>query len=147
LAQLFGVNLDADGFFAEEHGRLAPVSTTVGGVFIAGCAQGPKDVQASVAQADAAAGKILGTLLLGEKLPLLAITAHADAELCGGCKTCLALCPYKAIHYVEAERRAEVNQALCKGCGTCAAACPSQAMQSRQFTREQLFAEIEGLLS
>jgi len=147
LAQLFGVSIDADGFFSEEHGRLAPVSTTIGGVFIAGCAQGPKDVQASVAQADAAAGKILGTLLQGEKLPLPAITAHADAELCGGCKTCLSLCPYKAIHYVETEKRAEVNEALCKGCGTCAAACPTNAMQSRQFTRDQLFAEIEGLLS
>lgn len=145
LAELFGLPLDRFGFFQEEHGRLSPMSTNVGGVYVAGCAQGPKDIPASVAHAAAAAGRVLSKLIKGEKLQLESITAHADADRCGGCKTCISMCPFKAITYDSEKKAAQVNEALCKGCGTCAAACPSGAMESRHFTVQQLFAEIEGL--
>ena len=144
LAGLFGVPLDSFGFFKEEHGRLGAVNTNIEGVYIAGCAQGPKDIQNSVVQGAAAAGKILSTLVRGEKIQLETLTAYSDEELCAGCKICVSVCPYKAIAYDDEKRLVIVNEALCRGCGTCTAACGSGAMTSRHFTMGQMLAEIEG---
>ena len=147
LAKLFGVPLDDFGFFEEQHGRLGAVNTNIEGVHVAGCAHGPTDIQGAVVQGAAAAGKILGVLVPGEKIELQTITAHSDEDKCGGCKVCIAVCPFNAVTYLADDSRASVNEALCHGCGTCAAACPSGAMLARHFTSQQLFAEIEGLVS
>ena len=48
------MSCSSEGFFLERHPKLAPVSTFTDGVFIAGCAQGPKDIPDTVAQAGAA---------------------------------------------------------------------------------------------
>jgi heterodisulfide reductase subunit A len=40
-----------------------------------------------------------------------------------------------------------VNEAICKGCGTCTSACPAGAIMSKHFTKEQILAQIEGILS
>jgi len=75
-------------------------------------------------------------------------TAVVDEILCAGCKTCISLCPYTAISFIEEideKGVARVNEALCKGCGTCAAACPSGAITARHFTDQQILAQIEGL--
>jgi len=40
-----------------------------------------------------------------------------------------------------------VNEALCKGCGTCVAACPSGAAQQHLYTDQQIYEEVEGVLS
>ena len=40
-----------------------------------------------------------------------------------------------------------IDAALCKGCGTCVAACPSGAVQQHLFTDEQIYDEIEGIMS
>ena len=48
----------------------------------------------------------------------------------------------------DAEKKvSRVNEALCKGCGTCVAACPAGAIMARHFTDEQIYAQIEGMLS
>ena len=86
-------------------------------------------------------------LVPGRKLTLEAIYAVVDAERCSGCRSCLAVCPYRAIAYNDEAESAEVNPVLCMGCGTCAAACPTGAIRSRHFTNEQIFAEIEGALA
>ena len=67
--------------------------------------------------------------------------------LCSGCKTCIPLCPYKAIRRDEEKKVAVIDEALCKGCGTCVAACPSGASQQHLFTDPQVYEEIEGVLS
>lgn len=59
LAKVLDVPLDEHGFFREE--PYTPVATPREGVFIAGCAQDPKDIQGSVAQSEAAVGRILAT--------------------------------------------------------------------------------------
>lgn len=60
LAKVLDIPQDEHGFFLEE--PHAPVATPREGVFIAGCAQEPKDIQVSVAQSEAAVGRILATL-------------------------------------------------------------------------------------
>ena len=146
LSELFLITQGKDGFFAEGHTKLAPVSTNIEGIFIAGCAQGPKDIQSSVAQAAAAAGQVLSILVPGRRLELDVMTAEIDESACAECKICIALCPYKAIVLDKEKNVAVVNTVLCKGCGTCVAACPSGSVRSRHFTTQQIFAEIEEVL-
>lgn len=59
LAKTLGLERDAYGFFSTLNGKLAPVITEKEGIFIAGCAEGPKDIPESIAQAEAAVGKAL----------------------------------------------------------------------------------------
>jgi len=146
LSELLLISQGKDGFFTEGHTKLAPVSTNIEGIFIAGCAQGPKDIQSSVAQAAAAAGQLLSMLVPGRKLELDVMTAEIDENACAECMICIGLCPYKAIVLDKEKKVAVVNTVLCKGCGTCVAACPSGSAKSRHFTTQQIFAEIEEVL-
>ena len=145
VAKLFGITKSADGFFLERHPKLDPVATMTDGVFIAGCCQGPKDIPDTVAQASAAATRVLALISKG-RVELEAATAVIDEEKCSGCRICNLLCPYSAISFIEDEKVSRINEALCKGCGTCVAACPSVAITHKQFTTEEITAEIEGVL-
>ncbi len=145
VGKIFGLGCDAEGFFTERHPKLAPVSTMTDGIFIAGTCQGPKDIPETVAQAGAAAARVLSIVSKG-KVELEPIKAAIEKELCSGCRICNDLCPYNAISFLETEKISEVNAALCKGCGTCVAACPSQAIVGSHFTADQIMSEIEGIL-
>jgi heterodisulfide reductase subunit A len=61
LAKTLGINLDKHGFFNTQNERLSPVSTEREGIFVIGCAEGPKDIPDSILQAEAAVGKILAS--------------------------------------------------------------------------------------
>ena len=141
----FGIACSMEGWFTERHPKLDPVATMTDGIFIAGTAQGPKDIPATVAQGAAAAARVQGMITQGtvEIEPIVA-TIHEDN--CSGCRICNTLCPFNAIDYIEDKQVSEINQALCKGCGTCVAACPAQAITGAHYSNEQIFAEIEGLL-
>ena len=145
VRRLFNIGCSREGFFLERHPKLAPVHTFADGIFVAGCCQGPKDIPDTVAQSGAAAAQALA-LIDAEVVELEPNTAHVIEGVCSGCKTCLPLCPYHAISFVEG-KRAEINEVLCKGCGTCVAACPSGSIRQNLFEDEQIFDEIDGLLA
>lgn len=142
LAELLDIPRDDRDFFSEEHALMKPFGTPLEGVFIVGSCQGPKDIGDAVAQGAASAGKILSRLIPGEKLELEAKISEINEDLCGGCNTCISLCPYYAISRDEEKNVAVINETLCRGCGTCAAACPTGAARAKHFTKEQIFAEI-----
>jgi len=146
VRRTFGISCSAEGFFLEKHPKLAPVNTASDGVFVAGASQGPKDIPDTVAQADAAAAKALALIDAGQ-IELEPNTAWIDEAMCSGCKTCILLCPYKAISRDEERKIAVIDQALCKGCGTCVAACPSGAAKQHLFSDEQVEEELEGLMN
>jgi heterodisulfide reductase subunit A-like polyferredoxin len=146
IKKIFSISQSPDNFFLERHPKLDPVSTMTDGIFIAGCAQGPKDIPDSVAQASASAAKILSVISLGE-VAVDPIKAEVIEELCSGCRICNNLCPYSAISFIEEKKISYINDMLCKGCGTCVAACPSSVITGKGFTDKQLMAEIEGLLA
>ena len=146
VGRLFGVSRNKDGFFIEQHPKLAPVSTPNKAVFIAGTCAGPKDIPHTVAQASAAAAGAL-TILRQGKVLLESIAARVRPEMCSGCRTCVDLCAYKAISFDESTKLATVDETMCRGCGTCVAACPSGAIEGRHFDDRQIDSEIEGLLS
>ena len=146
VRRLFNIGCSTEGFFLERHPKLAPVSTFTDGVFLAGCCQGPKDIPDTVAQAGAAAAEALALIDAGV-IELEPNTAQVLEEECSGCKTCVPLCPYQAISFVEAKQKAEINEVLCKGCGTCVAACPSGSIRQNLFEDEEIFEEISGVLA
>ncbi len=145
VRRLFNITCSSEGWFLERHPKLAPVNTFTGGVFLADCCQGPKDIPDTVAQAGAAAAEAMALIDAGH-VDQEPDTAYVVEEECSGCKTCVPLCPYGAIAFRQDKQKANVNPALCKGCGTCVAACPSGSMRQNLFEDEQVFEEIEGVL-
>lgn len=145
ISQLFDIPQDDYGFFIEEHLKVAPTSTRIKGVFVAGCAQGPKNIRSSIVEGKGAAGEVLSQLIPGEKLDLEPVTAKIDAAVCSGCSICIGLCPFHAIRFNEESSCCEITELLCRGCGICEAACPSGAINGKQFTSAQLREEIKGL--
>jgi len=59
LARKLGIATDEYGFMAEIHPKLRPLESAVPGIYLAGTAQGPKDIPDTVAQASGAASKVL----------------------------------------------------------------------------------------
>jgi heterodisulfide reductase subunit A len=145
VGRVFGVNQGADGFFLEEHPKMAPLSCATDGVFLAGACQAPKDIPDTVAQASGAAVKALSLATLG-RVEVPSTISWIDPDICAGCQTCIGLCAYSAIEFDERRGVSVVNDALCKGCGSCAGFCPSGAAQVKHFREKQVFAELEGII-
>lgn len=143
--KLFGLSCGTAGWFIERHPKLDPVATMTEGIFIAGCAQGPKDIPASVAQGAAASARVLGKIQQKE-IALEPVRASINEAQCSGCRICNGLCPFNAILFHEDKMVSEINPALCQGCGTCVAACPAGAISGTGFSNEQILSQIEGLL-
>jgi heterodisulfide reductase subunit A len=146
VARLLGLDRRTDGFFLQRQPEVEPIGTSRDGVFVVGCAQGPKDITDTVAQASAAAAEVLA-MMNGGRVEIEATSAVVDESLCSGCKVCPAVCPYDAISFVDEKKVCQISDVLCKGCGLCAAACPAGAISAGQFTDKQILAEIEGLLA
>lgn len=154
LAKIVGFSTDKDGFYQEAHPKLQPVETFSAGVYLAGTCQGPKDIPDTVAQASAAAVKVLG-LFAKNELATEPMIAEVDYNKCSGCEFCVPICPYKAIsikqlaercHGEQISRRiADINPSLCQGCGACLPACRTTAINLKGYTDEQLVAEVDAL--
>jgi heterodisulfide reductase subunit A len=143
VARLFNINRSSDGFFLERHPKLDPVATMNDGMFVVGCCQGPKDIPDTVAQASAAAARVLAMISKGT-VEVEAATAFVDEEVCNACGLCVSICAYKAIEIDEKRNVANVNEALCKGCGACAATCPSKAIKHKNWTPKQFFEKVDA---
>jgi heterodisulfide reductase subunit A len=147
VASKFTLNRRADGFFLEKHVKLEPVSTATDGVFIAGCCEGPKDIPDTVAQASAAASKVLSMLSKG-RITLEAAIAHVDEAICHGCGRCEEVCTFHAPRIISKNgtKVCSVNESLCKGCGACAVVCPTGAMSVWHFSQQEIGSLVDGLL-
>ena len=147
-------SMDTNDFFTEAHPKLRPVESPTAGIFLSGVCQGPMDIPETVAQAGAAAAKVIG-LLSKKELTANACTAQPDEGRCNGCGECEKVCPYGAISYEEKEMRvsgktekrrvARINTALCQGCGACTVACPSGVMDLLGFSNRQILSEVDAI--
>ena len=61
LAEILNIPQGKEGFFSEKEPDLISIATVQEGIFIAGCAQSPKDIAETVAEAEATAGRILAS--------------------------------------------------------------------------------------
>ena len=145
VAKMFGISCSSDDWYIERHPKLDPIATMTDGIYIAGCAQGPKDIPASVAQGAAAAARVLGKIQQKE-ISLEPVRASVNEEQCSGCRICNDLCPFNAILFHEDTMVSEINPALCQGCGTCVAGCPAGAISGTGFSNDQILSQINGLL-
>ena len=144
ISRVLNLDSDRNGFLTESHFGLMPQETKTKGIFIAGFAQGPKDIAYSVSQARAAASKVAELTAPGE-VDIELIIAEVFKDLCITCGRCEKACPKKAITVVD-EEGAIVDEINCDGCGICATCCPTNAIDIRYFRDYQLFTEIDGML-
>ena len=80
LAKMLGIGRVEDGWFNEANYNTDPSSTERGGIFVAGVCQGPKDIPDTVAQASAAAGRVLRGIVSGRTPGSRAELGLADIE-------------------------------------------------------------------
>ncbi|MCL1917496.1 MAG: CoB--CoM heterodisulfide reductase iron-sulfur subunit A family protein [Peptococcaceae bacterium] len=162
FARKIGISYDQNNFFSEAHPKLRPVETLSAGIYLAGACQGPKDIPDTVAQAGAAAAKVVA-LLSKDEMETEPIVAKVDTDRCSGCGFCIPICPYKAISFTDLTERvhgsvawgptgkevkrqvANVNNGLCQGCGACTVNCRAGALDLLGFTNEQILAEVDSL--
>ena len=145
LTRTFHLSQSADGFLLEAHPKLRPMDTFTDGIFLAGCCQGPKDIQDTVSQASGAASRA-ETILSKKELEIEPLVASVDEDLCSGCSICVSICSFNAIDLIEEKEgktHAKVNEALCKGCGACVGSCPSGAMQQSGFKDKQMIPMVD----
>ncbi len=145
VQRLLSLSRTEDGFFLESHPKLKPVDTAVGGVFLAGTCESPKDIKDSVTQASAAAARA-SILMAKGKVKVEALTPILVAENCTFCGLCVKACPFHAWQMeLKARKPPTLIEASCQGCGNCGAECPSDAIIMRHFPDEAIFAEIDAL--
>lgn len=150
VASSLALSRSPSGFFMEYHPKLRPVDSPTDGVFLAGAAQGPKDIPASVAQGSAAASRAM-RVLSSDTWEIEPITARVWEERCISaqgrkCGLCAQACPYNAITVVQGQA-AQITQAKCHGCGGCVAECPHNAISQDHFTDPQIVAQLQALLA
>jgi len=145
LAKKLRIQTNIHGFFNEAHPKLRPVESLVPGFYLAGCAQTPKDIPETVAQASAAASKVL-EMFSKKEITAEPMVVTIDEDMCCGCKLCVVTCPYEAREFDEEKNIVRINEALCMGCGCCVAACPSGASQQKNLVEKQISKMVEVIL-
>ena len=152
LGRVLTVSNDTHGWFLESHPKLKPLDAATGGIYLAGAAQGPKDIPQCVSQGSGAAGRA-SRVLNAETWEIDPIVAYVWPDRCinakgGKCDICYQACPYGAIINKPGSGEATtIVPAKCHGCGTCVAECPQNAITQYHFTDAQIVAQIHALLA
>ncbi|MFX0101609.1 MAG: 4Fe-4S binding protein [Candidatus Hodarchaeota archaeon] len=142
IRRMLNISESGDKFFLEAHPKLRPVDTLTDGIYVAGVAQGPKDIPDAVAQAKGAASSAASLMSAGE-VEIEPFYSSIDQRLCSKCLMCTELCAYKAISYDQEMNKVTINNALCKGCGACVASCRCGAISLYGYKDTQ----IKGIIN
>ncbi len=145
LAEIFGVEVDEDGFFQEAESKWRPVDFLKEGIFTCGMAHSPRSIKESIAMAEAAAQRAL-RILSSEQVAAGGIVAEVRHSLCSLCEQCIAACPYGARWHDEEQEKILVDTLMCQGCGSCAAVCPNSASVLLGYRDQQMFEVIDDAL-
>ena len=84
LCQFYKVPLNADNLFLEAHVKLRPVEFATYGVYVAGLAHYPKDVDEPISQAMAPASRAV-TVLSKDTVEAGGKTAYINPARCNAC--------------------------------------------------------------
>jgi heterodisulfide reductase subunit A len=142
LAQRLKIPLNEYKFILESHPKLDPLATKKEGIFAAGMATGPKDIQTTVSEAEGAAMKAVN--FVSAKKEIEPNKAYVIPELCTGCRECIEICPEDAITIID--EKAVIDDLACTGCGMCIPICPENSIDMQSYSEEQLLAQIRGTL-
>jgi heterodisulfide reductase subunit A len=142
LARILGIPIGSDGFFLERHHKLRPVDTTREGIYLCGCAMGPKDIRETTLEAMGTASKVATFIGKGEFNTSPEI-AYIISEKCNLCEECIKVCPVGAIE--RTEDMVMINPVTCVGCGICVPKCPEATIDLNHSTEAQLIDQIRGI--
>ncbi|MBI5843244.1 MAG: CoB--CoM heterodisulfide reductase iron-sulfur subunit A family protein [Deltaproteobacteria bacterium] len=143
IGKLYKLTRNSDGFFLEAHVKLRPVDFPSEGIYLAGLAHAPKNLDETISQAQAAAGRA-GALLAHERLAVSGIISKHNRDICMSCLACVRACPYGS-PFIDSDGKVSHNEVKCMGCGICAGVCPAKAWQVNKFTDTQVMAMIDSL--
>nr|MDO8110876.1 hydrogenase iron-sulfur subunit [Candidatus Sigynarchaeota archaeon] len=143
LAKTLNIAVGSDGYFLEDHLKMRPAQSSMKGIFLAGVAQGPKDIPESIAHAESAAAKAIAMMTKGY-IEIDPRKIRYDLEKCIKCKLCTQICNFGALEF--AGDRVEIITPNCTGCGACQAMCPSGALSIPGFTRDEIFTQIDAVV-
>jgi len=132
-----------DGYFLEAHVKLRPVDFPSEGIYVAGLAHAPKNLDETISQALAAAGRA-GVLLSHDKLGVSGIISKHNRDLCMSCLACFRVCPFGS-PFIDEDGKVSHNEVKCTGCGICAGVCPAKAFQVNTFKDNQIHAMIDAM--
>jgi heterodisulfide reductase subunit A len=141
----FKVPVTAEGFFLEAHMKLRPVDFASDGLFLCGTCHGPKFIDESIAQAQAAAARAVG-ILSKKVMEISGVVSVVDPDKCAACLTCVRTCPYD-VPTINDDGVAEIEAAICHGCGICASECPAKAIQLMHYKDAQIIAKTKALFN
>lgn len=144
LGSALGILRTKEGFAKDFHIKMGPVKSSKEGIFLAGAIQGPKDITQSISHAGGAASAAAQPLVRGY-IEKRIDTAVIDRDLCIKCLACIGSCGAGAI-IPEADGIPIISDAACQSCGVCVPACPTGAIQLRNYTDEQISAEIFSIM-
>ncbi len=146
LARMLGISTGPDGFILERHHKLRPVDTEREGIYVCGCALGPKDIHETTTESMAAASKV-STFLGKGTISVSPEVASVDSEKCNDCGKCAEVCPAQAVQRLASTFRGrwKIDPMSCVGCGLCLPICPTQAINLNHCTEDQLIAQIRAL--
>jgi heterodisulfide reductase subunit A len=123
----------------------------VRGIVLAGTAQGPLNIQESLAAASASAAKVASLLGQG-KVELPPFVARVKLDKCNGSGACVKACLEEGAIAMQTFRedgvevqRAVVTPANCTGCGACVGACPNRAIDVQAWTLAQYEAMVDAI--
>jgi heterodisulfide reductase subunit A len=142
VGAMYKVTRNPDGYYLEAHVKLRPVDFPSEGLFVAGLGHAPKNLDETITQALAAAGRA-GVILSHEQLAVSGIIAKHKRELCMSCLSCLRVCPFGS-PYIDKDGKISHNEVKCMGCGICAGICPAKAFQVNNFRDDQIIAMIDA---
>lgn len=143
FAKKFKLTCNIDGFLLEAHVKLRPVDFPSEGFFLAGLAHAPKNLEETISQSLAAAGRV-GALLSNDSLTVSGVISKHNRDICMSCLACVKKCPFGA-PFIDEDGRVSHNEVKCTGCGICAGVCPAKAYQVNYFKDDQLLAMIDSV--
>ncbi|WP_240910246.1 FAD-dependent oxidoreductase [Desulfopila sp. IMCC35008] len=142
FSKKYKLTCNLDKFFLEAHVKLRPVDFPSEGFFLAGLAHAPKNLEETIAQSLAAAGRV-GALLSKEKLSVSGVVSKHNRDICMSCLACFRACPFGS-PYIDEDGMVSHNEVKCTGCGICAGVCPAKAFQVNFFRDDQIKAMIDA---
>jgi len=145
LRSILDIGLDPQGFYQDNNIHLYPTFSNREGIFFAGNCHADLDLIRALTEASNVALSAYRLLAQG-RVTIEAENVMIDPSKCRFCLTCIRACPHNAIREVQVDHEKRVAQIVdlaCQGCGICTAVCPAKAIRFKDWSDDQILAELE----